>query len=161
VRKHGRFLFCGLRLLVPILLNSFSLAHDAVPCIRRERDTLSHRVDARDRPVMESAWDQTRSRRCPVLLSSNSRRIHELGHRRSQIRIVFKSEQRGRTGCDPLWPNVAGRYRAVSARWPQLRPPNWGRLREQGPPAEAWLIAKAFASRRWRPTRCGTYRSAQ
>jgi hypothetical protein len=29
-------------------------AHDAVSlCIRRERDTLSHRVDARDGPVME------------------------------------------------------------------------------------------------------------
>ena len=29
-------------------------AHDAESlCIRRERDTLSHRVDARDRPVME------------------------------------------------------------------------------------------------------------
>jgi formate hydrogenlyase subunit 4 len=42
-------------LFVPHLLDSFSLAHDAVPCIRRERDTLSHRVDARDGPVMETS----------------------------------------------------------------------------------------------------------
>jgi hypothetical protein len=27
-------------LLVPFLLSSFSLTHDAVPCIRRERNTL-------------------------------------------------------------------------------------------------------------------------
>jgi hypothetical protein len=27
-------------------------AYDAVPCIRRERDTLSHRLDARDGPMM-------------------------------------------------------------------------------------------------------------
>ena len=31
---------------------SVKRAHDAVPCIRRERDTLSHRADARDGPVM-------------------------------------------------------------------------------------------------------------
>src|ERR1700730_8516363 len=54
---------------------SVKRAHDAVPCIRRERDTLSHRVDARDGPVMESAWDQTRPRRCPALLSSKT--IHK------------------------------------------------------------------------------------
>jgi hypothetical protein len=35
-------------------------AHDAVPCIRRERDTLSHRVDARDGPVMEPACSRVR-----------------------------------------------------------------------------------------------------
>jgi hypothetical protein len=30
-------------------------AHDAVPCIRREHYALSHRIDARDGPVMELA----------------------------------------------------------------------------------------------------------
>jgi hypothetical protein len=31
-------------------------AHDAVPCIRRERDTLSRRVDARNGPVMGTVF---------------------------------------------------------------------------------------------------------
>jgi hypothetical protein len=35
-------------------------AHDAVPCIRRERDTLSHRVDARDGPAMMKSLPRTR-----------------------------------------------------------------------------------------------------
>jgi len=35
-------------------------AHDAVPCIRRERDTLSHREDARDGPVMGNSLPRTR-----------------------------------------------------------------------------------------------------
>ena len=30
------------------------------------------------------------------------------------------------------WPNVAGRYRAVSRRWPQLRPPELGPFRSLG-----------------------------
>ena len=30
------------------------------------------------------------------------------------------------------WPNVAGRYRAVSPRWPQLRPPELGPFRSLG-----------------------------
>jgi hypothetical protein len=31
MRKLGRFIFCGLRLLVPLLLSSSLLDHDAVP----------------------------------------------------------------------------------------------------------------------------------
>ena len=37
---------------MPFLLSSFSLVHDASLASGGERDTLRHRVDARDGPVM-------------------------------------------------------------------------------------------------------------
>jgi hypothetical protein len=65
-------------------------AHDAVPCIRRERyRTLSHRVVARDGPVM----DQHALRVSKLLgntahFKNNSQKINELGHRPWESGII-------------------------------------------------------------------------
>ena len=59
-------------------------AHDVVPYIRREHNTLSHRIDARDGPVMEPAWDQIPPRRCPVLLTSKYKTAAIVGLARNQ-----------------------------------------------------------------------------
>ena len=45
-RKLGRFIFCGLRLLVPLLLSSFFLDHDAVPLHQAGAQHSQSPVDA-------------------------------------------------------------------------------------------------------------------
>jgi hypothetical protein len=56
--------------------------------IRREHNTLSHRVDAVTRPMMRTAWSGTNLHPCSILLSSSTvhKKISELGQlRRSQL----------------------------------------------------------------------------
>jgi hypothetical protein len=75
--KLGCFLLRGFRLLVPLLLNSSLLDHDAVPLHQAGAQHSQSPIDA----VMsgdEVILEPPRSRRCSILLTFE--KVDELGH---------------------------------------------------------------------------------
>jgi hypothetical protein len=84
-------------------------AHDAVPCIRREHyRTLSHRVDAREGPVMEPACSSTFQSCWSIQLTSQT--IHRFKLRT----IALKCGRHRRPLCSALRTQVG--HRAMSEK---------------------------------------------
>jgi len=75
-------------------------AHDAVPYIRREHDALSHRLDARDGPVMGIAFHAC----TPAYWSKQITSRKSLTERQSSNPVHTR----------PIWTSANGGFRAVT-----------------------------------------------